>query len=81
MSAAFDMSRVVATACASDPSLLPEVAEELAAEAWVQVTAGVRDAPELSRRLMDARDSISPSQTNAVATAVVAFCESEGLLP
>lgn len=81
MSAAFDVSRVVATACAADPSLTPALAEQLATEAWAEISAGAADAPEVSRRLLAAHEHVSPSETNAVATAAIGFCESAGLLP
>jgi hypothetical protein len=78
----FDAAWVSATACATDPGLDPAVAVSLAQEAWEHLVAiGDLDAPELSRRLLGAHEGIGASETNAVATAAVAFCESADLLP
>lgn len=78
----FDVAWVSATACAADPSLDPELAEGLARQAWDHLVAiGALDGPELSRRLLSDHDRVGASETNAVATAAVAFCESADLQP
>ena len=80
MTASFDPVRVSATACASDPSLSPELAEQLAGEAWAHLQEiGALDAPEVARRLLAAHEGVGASECNAVATAAVGFCEDAGL--
>lgn len=78
----FDPAWVAAAACRQDPGLPGETAALLASQAWAHLLdIGRLDAPELSRRLLAGTDGVGATETNVVAIAAVAFCESSDLRP
>lgn len=76
----YDPDWVASAARAHDPGLDPELARELAAQAWIHLRAlRTLDAPEVARRLLSDHPQTGATPAAVVARAAVEFCEAYGV--